>query len=367
MIIPWILKRNDDIAITATECEEFDMTGIGVYSYVIFGNKFDMPYKEMICSVSPLADEIVIITDPRFKDGTLEDLMVLSENITSLKVIPVELDLNNPGIDGAAKEIARSYCKSRILLQMDADEIVHERDIAKIISLVDKFNLQNMIITGTDQNDNPVTDIIPVEYRLIRTGVVNWFNGNNFKMSSAGWIKERMSLNDSEIIHGIPVRNRIPVGQYYRAEEGKTDGAGYINTSGIPIPYDATFANLHDFPKDYNNPDSIWIHHYSWYSLPRKWEMKHLLHYFWGLLYGKYSCIDDYKYNLDDELVIDFWNPPDSKPLEEYILPIKDEMKNKSIRHAPSYIKHPDIMQDWLSRQRIIDDKGIRSLLRRIL
>ncbi len=312
------------------------MKTIGVYSYVLRGVDFDLPFVESIRSCLPIADEIHVVTDPRFKDGTFEALSNIDGKVN---VHAVELDFNNPAIDGATKALARSKCQSDILMQIDADEVLRVEDYPKIKALKDNW---------------------PQRTNIIAAGVINWFNGPHFKLSSAGWTKERFSLNDPNITHGIPVQHRIqrkninPATKepYIGAKPGTSDGAGYMTVNGgHSIQADNFLCSPDDILKDIKSKDSVYLHHYSWYSIPRKWEMKLIWHYMWGLLYGTYESLDDYTINLDNDLV-DFWGPVQHKPGWQLKQPILDEMQEKSIVRVKG-IEHPTIMKEWIARQRV--------------
>jgi len=314
---------------------------LGVYTYVVRGVEYDMPFVEMIRSVVPIADEIVILTDSTFEDGTIKELRQLEEEIPRLKVIIEKFDWCNPGIDGISKATARSACTSDILMQMDADEIVREKDYGKIEFLKNNW---------------------PDDTIMISTGVVNWFNGYFLNLDAAGWVKERLSLNSENITHGIPRQLRIPVDgtDYYKVQPFKSDGAGYITKDGRPI-YASMALCGRDQKKifrDINNPQYIYIHHCSYTSLPRKWEMKNAWHYMWGILNGKYTCPEDYTINEDNEPV-NFFAPKDTKPPASYIQPITDEMQKKRLVKCKN-VKYPKAVQGWVDKQRIYVPKDIR-------
>ena len=228
-----------------------------------------MPFMEMIQSVLPVADEVHIVTDKRFNDGTIEKLQTIDND--KVKIHVETIDLDNPAVDGATKQIAREKCTAPILMQMDSDEVARPEDINKINYLKENW---------------------PTQYDVIGTGVINWFNGNHIKLSSAGSAKERFTRSAGDIYHGIPTHLRIAVAgtQYYYAQPESTDGAGLIDNTGNPFVPQLILAE-NNIIKDAANPNSIWLHHYSWYSLPRKWEMKQTWHYFWGLLFGKIKTL----------------------------------------------------------------------------
>ena len=128
------------------------MTTLGAYGYLLWGNMFDIPYRESILSVLPIVDEFTIVTDRRFNDGTIESLKLLTNEYNKIKLIIAEIDLANPGVDGATKALARRHCNSDILLQIDLDEVLREQDYLKISKLVENWNLHDRIIgTGVVQ------------------------------------------------------------------------------------------------------------------------------------------------------------------------------------------------------------------------
>lgn len=303
---------------------------LGVYGYILWGEKYDMPYVEALNSVEEIADEIVVVTDPRFKDNTLSTLGLMArERPKKMRVYSVELDLNDPNIDGATKAMARSKCQSDILMQMDFDEVVRDEDLPKIRCAVDLW---------------------PSNVKIIGTGVVNWFNGEHFKLGAAGWHKERLSINSRFITHGIPLQHRVQRGGYIGATED-SDGAGYIDISGNSMVADKWWCNVGKpmkIPRDILNPNFVWLHHYSWYSVTRKWSMNTTWHYFWGLLHGRYNNLEEYTENLDGDGV-DFWNPVIKSPSGQ-MEALEHEMEDRSIRRNRK-VEHPPVMRNWVKRQ----------------
>jgi len=314
--------------------------GLGVYSYIIRGVDYDLPFVEMIKSVLPIADEVCILTHKTnekyggkdFNDGTLDILKSMESAESNLHIYAEEFDFNNPAIDGLSKAISRSKCKSKILMQIDSDEVLREQDYPKIESL--KSNWKS-------------------NYGIITCGVINWFNGDYINLAAAGWAKERFSPNDGRITHGIPTELRVPEsnGKYYRTNPGVTDGAGYIDSEGNRMEGNTFMCDPNNLPEDIHNPNSIYLHHYSWYSLPRKWAMKQTWHYFWGRLQGKYSSLEDYRIDLDGNRV-NFWGAPKKSPPHSYIQAITDEVKRKGKKLVKAKnIDHPEIMREWVDRQ----------------
>jgi hypothetical protein len=314
---------------------------IGGYLYLIRGEEYQFPYVECIKSILPFCDEVYVLTDERFKDSkvVIEKLGKISQKV---HVCVEELDLNDPGVDGKTKAKIRNIASENNfdwLYQTDADEVFREKDISKITRWVNN--------TGGD---------------IVSCGVINWFNGNHIKLSSP-FTKERFSRNVDYITHGIPVKYRIQRDDFFYIDPlSPTDGAGYIDLGGNPLAGDSF--SFHDkdniivsqrgkdciaHPEFYVSIENdIWIHHYSWYNIPRRWQRENTWNYFWGILRGKYHNLEEYQ-NSDGK-AIDFWKLASMRSPESYYEPIKKEMEDKAI-YSLDWIKHPEVMQNWLNDQ----------------
>lgn len=299
---------------------------VSAYAYGFWLKRYNMPFKESIASTLPLVDEYHIVTDNRFNDGTLEDLRELADQDDKVKIHEECLDLDDPGVDGKTKALARSYCKGDLCLQMDLDEVIYKKDY-------DAF--RTMFAT------------MPEDVPILGTGVINWHEGM-LKYSAAGWVKERVSWNDSGITHGIPVDLRVDRGDGYDyAEPESTDGAGYIDAEGRGLGAKWYQCKWKKFPRDFLNPESIWLGHYSWYFIRRKWQMNHTWDYFWLNLFGKIRGLREYQLSRDGEPV-DFWRPRSLPRLEDCQEALKHEMADWTVKPVPSFIYHPSIMQEWI-------------------
>lgn len=332
------------------------MSSIGAYIYLIRGGEYQFPYQECVKSLLPLCDGVHVLTDPRFKDT--ESVVGKLEQISQkVMVHQEEFDFDDPGIDGKSKarvrELAAEFPVTGSpydwLIQMDADEVFRQGDIPKVEPFLEEA-----------END------------LVCCGVINWFNGNHIKVNSP-WSKERFSRNLSYITHGIPVQYRTESedGYFYVSTESKdggpdsdhADGAGYIDKGGNSIVGDATTFNdlqkliVHSKKfKHYVNRDfcdsiqnDIWVHHYSWWAIPRRWQREVTWNYFWGILRGKYEKLEDY--GKADGKTADFWAPVPMRNQKAYIESITDEMskpeQKKFIFHV-DWIKHPKLMDTWI-------------------
>jgi glycosyltransferase involved in cell wall biosynthesis len=164
-------------------------------------------------------DEVVVV-DGGSTDGTWERLLELASSDARLVVKQVLRDWSHKRFavfDGAQKAEARSLCTKDFCWQMDADEVIHESDYAKIRDLCKNFPKNTELICL------PV-----VEY---------WGSKQKVRMDINPW-KWRLSRNLSHITHGIPSQLRLydSSGNLY-ARQG-TDGCDFVHAqTGDVIPY----------------------------------------------------------------------------------------------------------------------------------
>ena len=228
------------------------------------------PWEQCIQSMLGFANEVVVV-DGGSTDGTYQKLTEWAEKEKRLKVFLVERDWNDSRFavfDGLQKAEARARCTSEFLWQQDADEVVHELDYEKIIGLCRNFPRAAKLVS------------LPVlEY---------WGNKGKIRCDINPW-KWRLSLNDPDITHGIPLQLRKFDSENKMYALQGTDGCDYISKStGDLIPH----ANFHTAESETarvralsGDPNALqhysrWfqavidslpgVHHYSWFDLPRK-------------------------------------------------------------------------------------------------
>lgn len=233
-------------------------------------NRAQYPWRESIRSLLGFCDEVVVV-DGGSADGTLEELSEWAATEPRLKVHLVERDWSHPRfavLDGAQKAEARSRCTGDFLWQMDADEVVPERDWPKVVEMCRTFPKEVDLISL------PVTEF--------------WGGGKKVRIDVNPW-KWRLSRNLSSITHGIPsaLRRSDADGHVY-ASPG-TDGCDYVHTwTGEPIPHGSFYtAEVHRARAAAlsGNGEALaaytdWfkrvtealpgVLHYSWYDIPRK-------------------------------------------------------------------------------------------------
>ena len=337
------------------------------YCYVCRGVEYDVPFEAAVSSFAKLCDEVVVLTDPRFQDGTLGKLNDLASHLGNLRVGTFTWRLDHPAADGMAKALARKEAErtgADVLVSFDADEVLHEDDVPKL------RRMAHEMVTADNM-------------RVVGTGVFNWFNGPHVKWCEP-ITKERMSLRLAGLTHGVPGSLRVyskeeDRGYYYAMTNA--DGAGYIHEatlSATPIqrmlcepmkvfegaPSDSegrlqscvtarTQRDLERMVTSLQDPEHVWIRHYSWWDIPRKWEMKSTWHYLWHHLWGEYPRgLSDYTRNRDTQELIDFWEQQ-SVPvyhIDHYAVGIDNQMEDERVLRA-DWVKHPDneYLRRWLN------------------
>jgi len=307
------------------------------YTTLMYGNKFNFPYKQCIRSMLACCDEVVVLVtldNNEDKDGTLSCVQEMSKVDNRIKIFTQNWDRIEPLQDGLNKAKARSYCSGDYYLQLDADEVLHEKD-NEFYKHIHELYPDNILIGvgGLDFFDSK-TDII-------YGGVAN--------------CKARISKNVSWLTHGLPKQfqginertNKVCCPSML------SDGAGYIDKE-TGEAYDADLWIINpkieelrllakegdlESLKEYSNLilESIkslpFVYHYSCYSLFRKSLLKfQLWDSLWNLLQG----------TLDEIPIIDYID----------INRIKEEInyKKQNIKYAELYnIQHPIIMDEYFN------------------
>jgi len=275
------------------------------YLYINRGEDYNYPYREAISSVL-WCDEVVVGSDIRFDDMTLDGLKQMRSEYSNIRLIEEEFDFDVANPHGAIKQILREECKNEWLIELDADE----------------YFLQNQVAGLKD-----ICEHAPPRHLAIEVPCIHFFNGNNLHQDMPPH-RTLISRNVNILCHDIGKENH----------NGRM-GAALITEKGIKVSASLRYPNLA-------------LYHYGWYSLPRKWETKQTVHYYDGRLQGVYDELEDYTVNLDEEEV-NFWDIPWILPIEHYTAAIHVEMHQENL--AKFRGKHPLAMIEWCNTQRVLN------------
>lgn len=265
-----------------------------ISGYITCRNAITMKYPlaESIGSLFPVVDEIVVCDTSDKEEGSKELLNNLKKEFEKdknkeFKIIEPEINWGAPNhgvYDGQTKAIARDNCTGDYLIQLDLDEIfVGSRE--QVIEMIEK--------SGLDK-DNPVMALPVVE---------PWGSSGKVRVDINPW-KERISLNDKNITHGIPgplrkyidgllysqpnsdgcnllwKHNNMPVSiiNFVKPEIENIRRLAVTNQAYIPT-YEKWFNKITD--------KMPYVYHLSWYSVYQK-MLKYKLFWnnSWSSLYG---------------------------------------------------------------------------------
>lgn len=318
----------------------------------------DYPLKECVESLKGFADEIIIADSSDKSDtDTLDLLNDLEKSDKRIKVFHRDLDYTTPNhgvLDGQQKAFSRSKCSSDSdwLYQIDNDEIIHENDGQKIISLVDQIN---------DNKEINVLALPVIEpwgsYAKIRIDVNIW--------------KERISRNLPYITHGIPTQLRFTKDGYEFSKPG-SDGCNLIDTNtGNLIPIVGFMSKESEMLRQMAVKDSRYVshfedffndlinnlppvHHFSWFSIERKIRTyKSYWSNHWQSLGSDTINSDNMFFDVPWEQVSDDMIKAKAKELKMntgghvFHSPWRLGMKTNSVKLDTI---PPEIMKDWIKR-----------------
>jgi hypothetical protein len=325
---------------------------INAYAYCTRAVQYDMPFEASIRSWAALCSSgrVVVTTDPRFDDGTLEALRELESRMANLLVIESPWQLDEPGCDGLAKATAREEAlvgSPDVLVPFDVDEVLHEGDVRRLQSAAEEQVARN--------------------WPIVSTGCFDWYNGEHIRLS-APLHKPRLTLASAPLTHGIPAgfRQERPDGKIW-CDKGLSDGAGLIHSEtlapvadsvclseplrvrvGAEHMPDETSEDCELLVASMCNREHVWIRHYSWYDIPRKWAMEQTWEFLWGHLDGDIPSVEKYD-TFKDGQSVDFWDMNDSRAsLQSYIPPLLDQMSKPDVVRL-AWMGHPAVVKPWLN------------------
>lgn len=252
--------------------------------------KMNYPFVEAIESMLAFCDEVVVADSSDENDGTTAKLEELMSKHEKLEVFHVDVNwkAKNHGIyDGQMKAVARSKCTGDFLWQQDVDEIAEPNIRAKIEDLLSQ--------AAPHMAQAPIIALPVVEF---------WGSKGKVRIDVNPW-KWRLSKNDPNITHGIPVSLRKIEDGLLFAKHG-TDGCDYIyKDTGIVVPFvnfvtpqvetlrrqainDQDAANQYKHWLNMVSEHLPTIYHFSWYSIEAKiLKFKHFWNDSWLSLYNE--------------------------------------------------------------------------------
>lgn len=110
------------------------------FTFVRNGVKFDYPFEESLRSLLPLVDELVIVVG-KGEDDTLARIRALAAGEPKMQIFESVWDdsLRKGGaILAQQTDLAKSYCRGQWGVYLQADEVLHENDLAKIRAGVER-------------------------------------------------------------------------------------------------------------------------------------------------------------------------------------------------------------------------------------
>jgi glycosyltransferase involved in cell wall biosynthesis len=310
---------------------------ISGYTTVFRGEELQFPYKEAIKSLLGCCDEVVVLVtlkDGEDTDGTLANLQVMAEHDNRIKIYTQDWDRNEPLQDGLAKAKARSFCSGDWVIQIDADEILHEKDYQFYTEVPSKYPDNTLISVGC-------LDFFHTRRQIIVDGVANF--------------KPRISKNLPNITHGLQkefAEINIRTGKTV-CSSMLSDGAGYINPeTGEAVVADLFLidSRIEEERQKAINEHQIYLNTYAEIIETTFNSLPYVFHY---------SCIDlDRKVNLQYKMWDGLWNLFAGKidSIEEKS-DIDNNLKREKVMHrinntltAIIDVSHPKVAEEYLSR-----------------
>ena len=243
---------------------------ISGYMTTLNCEKHRYPYRHSIYSMLQFCDEVIVV-DGGSTDSTWSELQKLAAKEDKLKIYENKLDWSSKrfGVfDGTQKAYARKLCTGDFCWQMDADEIVLEKDYDKIKNIIKQLHK---------------------DHHLIALPLVEFWGGKDKVRLDVNPWKWRLSRNEDYITHGIPsvLRQYDKNGELY--SKPGSDGCDYIKiTTYEPVPFSSFYTqDVHDLKsiamsgnnkatEEYKNwfsgvIDNLpTVYHFSWWDIERK-------------------------------------------------------------------------------------------------
>jgi len=147
---------------------------ISLFTFIRNGVKLGYPFLESIRSALPLADEFIIALGPSDKDEeNATRIAIESLNEPKIKLIPVRWNeqMRTAGfVYGQQKMLAQSQCNGDWAFYLEADEILHERDLDSI-----RCSMQRHL-------SNRAIEALVFDY-------IHFFGSPRYRAVSPGWYR----------------------------------------------------------------------------------------------------------------------------------------------------------------------------------
>lgn len=225
------------------------------FTFVRNGVRFDYPFVESLRSLLPLVDELVIVVG-KGEDETLARVRELAAAEPKLRLFESVWDdsLRHGGaILAQQTNLAMSHCRGKWGVYLQADEVLHEADLANIRAAAERaeampaaegllFDYIHFYGDFFVVNRNP--SIYRREVRCVRLGrgIVSWKDAQGFRVpEQAGFRKPRVIRANARIFHYGWVRppevmkeKTVAMDKLYHAEgAGTGDNYRYKRIYGL--------------------------------------------------------------------------------------------------------------------------------------
>lgn len=225
------------------------------------------PFELSIQSLLGFCDEVSIV-DAGSNDGTIERISALAQKESRIKFVTSPVDFTQPRwaihMDGYLKAKARAGCTGAYCWQTDTDEVVAPHDYERIRNLP--------VLLKDILSSYPIIFLPMVEF---------WGSFDRIRADFFSW-KQRFSINDPRITHGIPNEYRMidsTGAEYPRPFDSDSCNYIYRDTkesvkSVIPVQVENFNMPPEIFEQFFNASLDLLpsVLHVSWLNLKRKIE-----------------------------------------------------------------------------------------------